>query len=462
MAVSKLTDNSTDAFVEWLVHSPNLSEGIALMRARDAFIDTVGCCIAGANEIVTNKALKAVCASHVGACTVFGREAKLSAEMAALVNGTAAHALDYDDNFNPAVTHASAILVPAILALGEEIGASGNELLDAYIVGLEIQAWLGRQMIPTHYSAGWHATSTIGTIGVASACARILKLDIEHTLYALSIATSMAGGSKLQFGTMVKPLHAGLAARAGITSAKLAAAGIKASKDPFSGAWGFVELHHGNPHNTTNRENNFVPELAIISDGLAQKRFPCCASAHRTMDAILFLMSEFSLKADDIERLETLVPDYDYHNMRFDRPADEMEARFSMSYCAAVTALYGRAKLSDFTKKALTRPEVSNWLSKVTMHSMGEKTEKEADIWEIPAVTTLLLKDGRQLEKHVLQPVGTIHAPMGEEDKANKFRDCAERYLPEWRIKELFRRLRNLEKQNIYDIVGLVTWNPAN
>ena len=451
------TYTSTDELVEWLVHSPNLSEGIALIRSRDAFIDTVGCCLAGAYETVANKVFEAVCSSHVGACSVFGREEKLSAEMAALINGTAAHALDFDDNFNPAVTHASAILVPAILALGEEIGASGNELLDAYIVGLEIQAWLGRQMIPTHYSAGWHATSTIGAIGVAGACSRILKLDIEYTLYALSIATSMAGGSKLQFGTMVKPLHAGLAARAGITSAKLAAAGIKASKEPFSGAWGFVELHNGKPHNTTNRENNLVPELAIVSYGLAQKRFPCCASAHRTMDAILFLMSEYSLKTDEIERLETFVPDYDYQNMRFDRPTDEMEARFSMSYCAAVTALYGRAKLSDFTKMAVTRPEVSNWLYRVTMHSMGEKTVKETSIWEIPAVTTLLLQDGRRLEKHVLQPVGTIHTPMREEDKVNKFRDCTEKYLPEWKIGELYRRLMNLKQQNIYDIVGLMT-----
>lgn len=457
-----LTNNSTDALVEWLVQSPSLSEGIALIRSRDAFIDTLGCCIAGAYDTVVNKVFKSVCSSHGGVCSVFGREEKLSAEMAALVNGTAAHALDFDDNFSPAVTHASAILVAALFALGEEIGASGNELLDAYIVGLEIQAWLGRQMIPAHYSAGWHATSTIGTIGVAGACARILKLDIEHTLYALSIATSMAGGSKLQFGTMVKPLHAGLAARAGISSAKLAAAGIKASKEPFSGAWGFVELHNAKTNDTANRENNFAPELAITLYGLDQKRFPCCASAHRTMDAILSLISEHSLKEDEIEQVQTFVPDYDYQNLPFDRPSDEMEARFSMPYCATIVALYGRAKLSDFTKIGVTRSEVSNWLYRVTMHSLGERAEKETRIWETPAVTTLLLKDGRRFEKHVLQPVGTIHAPMTEKDKVNKFRDCTEKYLPEWKIGELYRRLMNLEQQTVYDIVGLMASNPEN
>ena len=456
------TGNSIDALARWVVHSSNLSKGMALERSRDAFIDTVGCSIAGSNERVTNRVFKAVSLSNVGNCSIFGHEEKFSAEMAALVNGTAAHALDFDDNFNPAVTHASAVLVPAILALGEELGASGIELLDAYIVGLEIQAWLGRQMIPEHYAAGWHATSTIGAIGVAGACARIMKLDIERTIYALSIATSMAGGSKLQFGTMAKPLHAGLAARAGITSSKLAATGIKASNEPFSGPWGFVELHNGKLSNTTNHTNNIEPELAIISHGLAQKRFPCCASAHRTMDAILSLRSEYSLKANEIDRIETFVPDYDYQNMCFDRPKNEMEARFSMPYCAAVTALYGRVKLSDFNGMAISRPDVSKWLSKITMHSMGETTAKETSIWEIPAATTLFLKDGRCLEKQILQPVGTIHAPMSEKDKANKFRDCAEKHLSERKIEELYGHLMKIEQQSIGDIVSLISSKSEN
>jgi len=447
---------SVSALAEWLAKAPNLSEGVALSRGRDVFMDTVACCLAGAHDLVSERVFKAVRFSNVGACSVVGRKETLSAEAAALVNGTAAHALDFDDNFNPAVTHASAVLVPALLALGEEIGASGGELLDAYIAGLEVQAWLGRQMIPAHYAAGWHATSTIGTIGVAGACVRLLRLDAERACWALSIATSMAGGSKVQFGTMVKPLHVGLAARAGITAAWLAAEGVEGNNEPFAGDWGFVSLHHGESPSMADRDESASPELAIVSDGLAQKRFPCCASAHRTIDAIIALMSEHSLQANEIERIETVVPDYDYRNMRFERPTDEMEARFSMTYCAAVTALYGRVTLADFTKEAVNRQEVCGWLHRVTMYSMNANTDGETGIWEIPAVTTLLLKDGRRLEKEVFQPVGTIHAPISEREMAEKFRDCAGRCLSELETEALYKRLINLEQEKIRDIVALI------
>jgi len=447
---------SVSALAEWLAKSPNLSEGVALRRGREAFIDTVACCLAGAHDLVSERVFEAVRSSNIGACSVVGRNETLSAEAAALVNGTAAHALDFDDNFNPAVTHASAVLVPALLALGEVIGVSGGELLDAYIAGLEVQAWLGRQMIPAHYAAGWHATSTIGTVGVAGACARLLRVDAERACWALSIATSMAGGSKVQFGTMAKPLHAGLAARAGITAARLASAGVAGNDEPFAGEWGFVALHHGESLTTADRDEAASPGLAIVSAGLAQKRFPCCASAHRTMDAIITLMSEHLLQAAEIERIETVVPDYDYKNMPFDRPKDELQARFSMTYCAAVAALYGRVTLVDFTKKAVERHNVRDWLDRVSMYSMGTNGDGETGIWELPAVTTLLLKDGKRLKKEVFQPVGTIHAPISEREMAEKFRDCARRCLCESETEELYQRLTNLEQEKICDIVALI------
>src|SRR5690606_852739 len=136
---------------------------------------------------------------------------------AALVNGAAAHALDFDDNFDPAKAHASAVLVPAILALAEgragEPPISGFAMLDAYIVGLQIMGRTGQGVNPYHRDRGWHATATLGAIGAAAACARLLRLSAGQAAHALSLATSMASGSMAQFGTMAKPLHAGLAAK---------------------------------------------------------------------------------------------------------------------------------------------------------------------------------------------------------------------------------------------------------
>src|SRR5690606_18663480 len=160
-----------------------------------------------------------------------GRPDGLSPPWAALANGTAAHALDFDDNFDPAKAHASAVLIPAILALAEERPAPGFAVLDAYIVGLQIMGRVGQGINPFHRNRGWHATATVGAIGAAAACARLLALSSAQATHALSLATSMAAGSMAQFGTMAKPLHAGLAAKSGVIAASLAQAGLDAGAE---------------------------------------------------------------------------------------------------------------------------------------------------------------------------------------------------------------------------------------
>src|SRR6185503_10510107 len=163
----------------------------------------------------------------------------------ALIYGTAAHALDYDDNYHPMAGHATAVLAPAIFALAESRRVSGEATLDAYIVGLEALALVGNGVNLVHYEKGWHSTSTLGPFGAAAACARLLKLDASGVTAALSLACSMAGGSKLQFGTMAKPVHAGLAAHHGVMAALLAASGVRGHPEPLEGHWAFRELFAG-------------------------------------------------------------------------------------------------------------------------------------------------------------------------------------------------------------------------
>ncbi len=436
----------------WISETPAISNHTALERANSAFIDTVACMVAAASDPAPEKVFQAVRLSGVGVCSVVGHTETLSAENAAMVNGTAAHALDFDDNFLPAVTHASAVLVPALLALGDEIGASGNVLLDAYVIGIETQAWLGRRMIPNHYSAGWHSTSTIGAIGAAAACARLLALDSESTLNSLSIATSMAGGSKIQFGSMTKPLHAGLAARAGIASTRLSSFGLKANEEPFNGHWGFIELHHGNTAQNLKRTNN----LSIIVDGLAQKRFPCCASAHRTLDAIVALRDEHDIRAENIKLIETVIPDSNYRNLRFKNPKDEKEARFSMTYCAAVAAVYGRLTLSDFTPEAVIRQEVSDVMQRVEMLEAGSASDSGSGIWDFPARTAIHLHDGSTLEKQVLYPIGTINKPLLQKNLTTKFQECAEHSLDQAVSDELQERLNNFQCEKVRHLTALL------
>src|SRR5690606_570811 len=161
---------------------------------------------------------------------------------AALVNGTAAHALDFDDNFDPAKAHATAVLAPAILALAEQEDASGAACLDAYIAGLQILGRVGQGLNPYHRNRGWHATATVGAVGAAAACARLLGLDARQAAYALSISTSMSAGFMSQFGTMTKPIHAGLAAKAGVIAASVAKNGIDAGMGTLDGRTGMQRL----------------------------------------------------------------------------------------------------------------------------------------------------------------------------------------------------------------------------
>src|SRR5690606_7423958 len=172
-------------------------------------------------------------------------EIRLAAPWAALVNGTIAHVLDFDDNFDPPKAHPSAVLCPAIMALAEQEGHSGAKAIDAYIVGLQILGRIGQGVNPTHRNRGWHATATIGVMGATAACARLMQLDAETCARALSIATSMSSGFMSQFGTEMKPVHAGLAAKGGIMAASLARAGVTAGRDTLDGRTGMNHLMVG-------------------------------------------------------------------------------------------------------------------------------------------------------------------------------------------------------------------------
>jgi len=444
--------NNLEEIAEWISSTDKISHPLALQRANDAFIDTIACILAAANEPVTNNVFEGFRGSSGGVCSVAGRMDTFSSENAAMVNGSAAHALDFDDNFIPAVTHASAVMVPALLALGEEIGATGDQLLDAYIIGLEIQAWLGHQMIPAHYEQGWHATSTIGAIGSAAACVRLMSLDENTISSAISLATSMACGSKIQFGTMSKPLHAGLASRAGITATKLAVAGVEASPNPFDGPWGFISLYKGASESNGPR----IAALSILEDGLAQKRWPCCASAHRTLDSVYQLIHEHKISPNDIESIETIIPDSNCKNLRFNNPKTVNESRFSMTYTVAALVLSGSLTLDDFNETALGRTAVQDFMPKVWMKSAKAGSGDHKSIWDLPAITTITCHDGTRYCDKKLQPVGTIHAPFSEAELDAKFLACACRLFDQDLSVQFLEILRDFQSRNVRQIASLM------
>ena len=211
-----------------------------------ALLDTVGVTLAGAAEDAA-RILGEVLSEggNGGSCVIFGTNRRASALDAALINGTAAHALDYDNATNTMFGHASATMMPALLAAAEAFGCSGRDVLTAHVVGFEAGARIGRAVNLHHYEIGWHPTSTLGAFAVAAACARLLRLDAGQTTNALAMATSLASGIKANFGTMTKPLHSGHCARAGLMAALLARKGFTANDQAFEHKQGFFNLYNG-------------------------------------------------------------------------------------------------------------------------------------------------------------------------------------------------------------------------
>jgi 2-methylcitrate dehydratase PrpD len=445
-------DNPLLAYGGWLAGTPDAWPDEAIKSAQNAFVDTLGVSIPGAAEPATRKVLATVQGWGEGPCTVIGADVRLAAPWAALVGGTAAHALDFDDNFDPAKAHASAVLVPAILALAEQEGSSGRACLDAFIAGLQIMGRVGQGVNPAHRNRGWHATGTVGAIGAAAASARLLRLPGREAAYALSIATSMAGGFMAQFGTSVKPIHAGLAAKAGVMAASLAREGIDAGLHTLDGPTGMnrlmvgpdlEELRAGLTHIEHGQTLRFETAsvgapLLILSSGLKVKRFPNCGSAHRAMDGLLALIEEHGFGAEDIAEVRVSAPASHLANLMYEDPCGSAQAKFSLEYALAAITLRGRCALADFEEAAVMARDVRAFYPRVVRIPVNKGEG------EFPTRVEVALQNGSIHRIDVEMPVGSLAAPLSERQYGTKFDECAERFIPPGALAELKGELGNL------------------
>jgi 2-methylcitrate dehydratase PrpD len=423
--------NPVLAYGSWLAEAPADWPEAAWEAAHRAFIDTIAVAIPGAAEPVTGKVFEAVQAWGAGTSTAILQGARLPAPWAALVNGTAAHALDFDDNFDPAKAHASAVLVPAILALAEQDGISGRACLDAYIAGLQILGRVGQGVNPVHRNRGWHATATV-------ACARLLGLDAQRAAFAVSLATSMAGGFMAQFGTMAKPVHAGLAAKSGILAAGLARAGIDAGLDTLDGPTGMnrlmvgpdyeslrdtlIHVEHG--QNLRFETARVGEPLLLLSSGLKAKRFPNCGSAHRAMDGLAALQQAHGFAAEDVRAIHVHAPVTHFNNLMYTDPKDAPQARFSLEYGLACLLVTGHCTLADFTDKAVLGAELQALYPRIHRHPVDKAEGEFATRVEV------ILEDGRAFRTEIPWPAGSLSAPFTDAQLWAKFGGCTAPLLP--------------------------------
>ncbi len=403
----------------------DLSE-VAVSRAKASILDAIGCMLAGA---ATEEAaiVRRVAEADGGRprAQAIGSPSRLPPAAAALVNGTAGHALDYDDSSPPMIGHPSVPLVSAMLALGETFGAGGRSIVTAFVAGLEIAAGLGRRMNPAHYAAGWHATATLGTLGATLAAAGVARLDAAATAHALGIASSSAAGIRKNFGSMAKPLHAGLAARNAVAAVQLARAGVVTDPAALDGDNGFIDVFKGAADYPEWTPDTGAP-LEIVASGIGIKRYPCCGCAHSALDAILALRAGSGVLAGNVAAVHCtmngLVPDILVHH----RPKTPAQAKFSMEYCLAVALLDGDCGLDQFTAERVTRGDVQTLLERVET-AVDPAIAYRNGVY--PGTVTLTLRDGTTLSRHAEEALGHPDRPLSMADLEQKFMACARRAL---------------------------------
>jgi 2-methylcitrate dehydratase PrpD len=430
----------------------------AMTAARTCIADTLGVTLAGIEEPCAQILLRTPgVATAPGGALVFGTARRTSALDAALVNGTASHALDYDDFSSDLGGHQSVPLVNAVFGLAEERGLPGLRVMLAYVVGMEAMIRLARAVNFVHYDKGWHPTATLGVFGAAAASSHLIGLDTARTATALSLAASMASGLKANFGTMTKPFHVGHCARNGLLAALMAEQGFEASHGVMEDKQGFLDVFNGpGLHDASRIFADWAKPLEIEAPGIALKQFPCCGSTHPAIAMMLKLAREERITAADVARIEVLPHARRLPHTNKPFPTTPLAAKFSQQYGVVRALLSGTPRMAHFEGDAALEPEVQRLLKLTTAAAHPDMLREGADQWGAEVIVTT--NDGRRLSRRVNQMVGRGgDNPMSSSELWEKFEDCATRSLPRENIAPLFDRLESLEDvPDIRDLTRLM------
>lgn len=434
----------------------------ALTLAKEAILDCMGVTLAGRRTDVG----EAICqfVKECGGAPDAGVVASgflTSAPDAALANGTMAHALDYDDVCIPMLGHPTVPILPAVLALAEKLGSSGNDVIAAYIMGVEVEIRLAMAMNPEHYQFGWHSTSVLGTMGAAAAASRLLELTPEQAVMAMGIAASQAGGSRKNFGTATKPFHAGCAARAGVVSAELALRGFTAEADILDERFGFFQLFGGGVMASGEILLEGLGDTYCINrPGLGVKLYPSCTATHTAVDAIIQIMNEHDLDSQRIESITCGVSQLFVDTMMLiGEPKTGLEGKFSLEYCIASAATHRRLRLAHFSDGALAHTEVQRIMEGITVIIDPEIPEDESSILEtMPAIITVTLEDGAEYKQRVDNAKGTPSNPVEKAAIVEKFHECVSGILSGDKADRCVNLIENFENlETVSVLMDIVT-----
>ena len=418
----------------------------ALKWAKWGMLDTIGVTLAGAHEDCT-KIIEQIHftdgALEGGPSLIFGTGRRTSALNAAVINGTAAHAIDFDDCNNTLGGHPSAPILPGLIALAEARHASGKDVLAAYLVGFETEAAIARVVNYYHYEKGWHPTATLGTFGATASACHLIGLNAEKTAVALGLAVSLAAGVKANFGTMTKPLHVGETTRSGLVAALLVEQGFTANKGAFEHAHGFLALFNGEGNYDVSRLlEDWADPFDIVVPGLAIKKYPCCGSTHPAIDAMLILREKHGLKEGDVTEIVSHTHPRRLKHTNRPNPQTALDAKFSVQYTIARALVDGCVVVENFEGDAFNDPRIRSVMSNITANSRPHAEPDEHFFAEV----TVKTKSGETFTQWVQQPEGRgPKYPLPPGALKAKFESCAIRVLTTAGVDQLHACIEGLD-----------------
>ena len=409
--------------------------GGAVEKAKRTALDCLGATLAGVVEPVS-QTITGYIAKLGGPpqASVIGAGLKVSAPDAALANGAIAHALDYDD-CGVKIGHPSVLVLPAVLSLGEHLGASGRDILTAYILGLEVEGKLALHADFKLMQSRLNHQSWYGSVGAAAACARLLRLDLAKTRMALGIAANFACGLSANHGSMAGAMAAGNACRNGVVAALLAQEGFTANPDIIEAKNGFYDTLVGPGHyDAESMAEGLGNPFYILSPGIGLKKYPSCYHTHRALDGVFQLLGEHRLSDKDIAEVDVGTSERAMRVLAFSEPATPYQAKYSMPYCIAAAVVDHQVTLDTFTshkfedrnivetrkKVRLSFPDVPIWPG---LADVGPDTEFVGN------PVTIRTTDGRSYSARVDIPRGDPALPLTDDELLEKYRDCARSQL---------------------------------
>lgn len=417
---------SREAIADMLAHHVSAPPPISpevLAAARRHIIDTVGVMLAGARERCTLAVLATVSESQgVSSARSLVARKRVSVRDAAICNGIAGHAHDFDDDEpHVIVGHPSVAVVAALMALADTNALTMGTLSRAYLIGTETMLRVGALVNPRHYNDGWHCTATLGVLGAAAACAHVMGLDEVQTANAINIATTFASGLKENFGTDGKPLQTGAAAGNGLWACQLAAACLEGSTSALGGKLGFIAMNGG--VDTLDVVESFGQPWGIATPGFNVKMYPCCSSTHTALDAVLELREHTAWSSSDIETIDVWIGPDVPAILVHDVPGTGLEAKFSMRYCLAYATVYGRIGFDAFKDAALRDPLLTAVLGRTRVH-IDAQLPREATGVTHQSRVRWTSRNGESVECSHSLPRGSAQRPCTALELEQKFVAC--------------------------------------